>query len=248
MLVDGTVATAVANEMTMTIGPVILLGPPGAGKGTQAKRIAERFGIPQISTGDILRENVAQQTELGRKAKEVMERGDLVPDDLVCDMVAKRLAHADCERGFILDGFPRTVAQAQWLDAFLEGKIFEIKQNAGRKCPLPPVVIRIAVEYNQLVKRLAGRRSCPTCGRIYNVHTQPPRVAGICDFDGSTLVTRKDDREDVILERLRAYDRQTLPLVDYYRSTGHLHEINGDRPVEEVTAAVLEATEHGHSL
>jgi adenylate kinase len=109
-------------------------------------------------------------------------------------------------------------------------------------------VIQVVVDYNQLVKRLTGRRSCPTCGRIYNVHSQPPRVAGICDLDGSALVTRKDDREDVIVERLRAYDRQTLPLVEYYRSTGHLHQIDGNRSVEEVTAAVLDATKHGHSL
>jgi adenylate kinase len=248
MQYDGAVATAVADEKTMTIGPVVLLGPPGAGKGTQAKRIAETFGIPQISTGDILRENVAQKTELGCKAKSLMEAGELVPDILVCDMVAERLAHADCVRGYILDGFPRTVAQARWLDAFLEGKLFEINQDGGRKCPLPPVVIQVVVDYNQLVKRLTGRRSCPTCGRIYNVHSQPPRVAGICDLDGSALVTRKDDREDVIVERLRAYDRQTLPLVEYYRSTGHLHQIDGNRSVEEVTAAVLDATKHGHSL
>jgi adenylate kinase len=248
MLGDGTVATAVADEMTKTIGPVILLGPPGAGKGTQAKRISEKFGIPQISTGDILRENVALQTELGRKAKELMDRGELVPDNLVCEMVAERLSHTDCERGFILDGFPRTVSQAKWLDAYLEGKLFDNTGQGGRKCSIPPVVIRMVVEYNQLVKRLTGRRSCPTCGRIYNVHFQPPRVAGICDLDGSTLVTRKDDREEVIVERLRAYDRQTLPLVDYYRSTGHLREIDGDLPIEQVTAAALEATEHGHSL
>lgn len=247
MLSDGVVATAVANEMTKLIGPVILLGPPGAGKGTQAKRIAEKFGIPQISTGDILRENVAQKTELGCKARELMDRGELVPDNLVCDMVAERLSHADCERGFILDGFPRTVAQAKWLDNYLANRLFDNHQD-GSKCPIPPVVIRIVVEYNQLVKRLTGRRSCPTCGRIYNVHFQPPRVAETCDLDGSTLVTRQDDREDVILGRLQAYDRQTLPLVDYYRGMGRLYDINGDRPVEEVTTAVLEATEHGHSL
>src|SRR5208283_3417203 len=153
------------------IGPIILLGPPGAGKGTQAKLIAENFGIPQISTGDILRDNASRKTELGTKAKSIMERGDLVPDKLVCDMVADRLTQADCIRGFILDGFPRT----------------------GRQACAPPVVIRLVVEYNQLLQRLTGRRSCPACGLIYNVYFQPPKVQGICDCDGTPLVQRRDD-------------------------------------------------------
>jgi adenylate kinase len=247
MLGDGTTATTVANEMTMTIGPVILLGPPGAGKGTQAKRIAEKFGIPQISTGDILRENVARQTGWGLKAKQIMDRGDLVPDQLVCDMVAERLKLADCERGFILDGFPRTVGQAQWLDAYLEGKLFD-NNETGRKCPLPPVVIRIAVEYNQLVKRLTGRRSCPTCGRIYNVLSQPPRVPDTCDVDGTRLILRKDDDPAVIGERLKKYEEETKPVAEYYRKRGRLLEINGDQPVEKVTSDAIRAIEHGNSL
>ncbi len=219
---------------TQNIGPVILLGAPGAGKGTQAKGIAQTYGIPQISTGDILRENVARGTELGKKAKAIMERGDLVPDPLVEDMVADRLNQADCNRGFILDGFPRTVAQAEWLDQYLRGKLFENEKECRQ-----PVVIDIAVGYNQLLQRLTGRRTCPACGRIYNVHSQPPKVDNLCDVDGTPLITRKDDREDVISERLKAYEKQTLPLTDYYRAKGRLVEVNGDRAMDAVTADVL---------
>jgi adenylate kinase len=227
-----------------TVGPVILLGAPGAGKGTQAKKIMEVYGIPQISTGDLLRENVAQGTELGKQAKAIMNRGELVPDKLVCDMVADRLLKPDCGRGFILDGFPRTVAQAQWLDEFLGSKLF-----ASQMCSkMPPVVIEIAVSYNQLFKRLTGRRSCPACGRIYNVYFQPPRVPDTCDVDGTRLVTRKDDTEDVISERLKAYERQTLPLAEYYKGKGRLQALDGDREPATVTAETLKAIENGHSL
>ena len=228
-----------AEVISRNIGPIILLGPPGADKGTQAKRIAERYGIPQVSTGDILRENVQRGTELGVQARSVMARGDLVPDDLVCDMVALRLRNADCERGFILDGFPRTAAQAGWLDAFLENEFFD---NSHRgKCV--PIVIRMDVDYNQLLLRLTGRRSCPTCGRIYNVHFQPPRVANTCDCDGSQLVTRNDDREDVIRERLTAYELQTRPVVEYYERKGRLVPVNADLPVDEVSEQVFREIE-----
>src|SRR5205814_6981965 len=206
-----------------TVGPIILLGAPGAGKGTQAKEIVAAYSIPQISTGDLLRDNVARQTPLGIQAKAVMERGELVSDELVCGMVEQRLKQTDCAHGFVLDGFPRTVKQAQWLDHLLEMLRFD-----GRS--IPPVVIDFAVGYNQLLRRLTGRRSCPTCGRIYNVYFQPPRVNGICDVDGSRLVTRKDDSEEVISERLKSYERQTLPLTDYYRAQGRLRSIDGDRP------------------
>ncbi len=179
------------------IGPVILLGPPAAGKGTQAKLIADTFGIPQISTGDILRCNVAQGTELGKKAQAIMGRGDLVPDELVCDMVAERLLQADCATGFILDGFPRTVRQAEWLDAYLE-KMRAGKQGdrVAQQACAAPVVIRLIVDYNILLQRVTGRRSCPTCGRIYNVYFQPPKVQGICDVEGSPLTARPDDAEE----------------------------------------------------
>ena len=228
-----------AEVISRNIGPIILLGPPGAGKGTQAKRIAARYGIPQVSTGDILRENVERGTELGRQARDVMARGDLVPDNLVCDMVALRLRNADCARGFILDGFPRTAAQAGWLDAFLENEFFD---NSHRgKCL--PIVIRMDVDYNQLLLRITGRRSCPKCGLIYNVHFQPPRVANTCDVDGSQLVTRNDDREDVIRERLTAYERQTRPVVEYYERKGRLVPVNADLPVDEVSEQVFREIE-----
>jgi adenylate kinase len=234
---------------TRITGPIILLGPPAAGKGTQAKRIAETFGIPQISTGDILRACVARNTELGLKAKAIMERGDLVPDELVCDMVADRLQEADCCRGFILDGFPRTVRQAEWLDAHLE-KMRSSKAGdaVGQKACAAPVVIRLIVDYNVLRQRVTGRRSCPTCGRIYNVYFQPPKVQGICDVDGTSLVARPDDAEDVFAERMKTYDRQTLPLVDYYKARGRLVEVNGEQPVEEVMAQAFRAIENVNRL
>ena len=236
-------ATGMADAKTREVGPIILLGPPGSGKGTQAKQIVARYGIPQISTGDLLRDNVARSTELGRKAKAVMERGDLVPDDLVCGMVAARLQEKDCARGFILDGFPRTVAQAEWLDKFLKTEIFD-----KGKMRTPPVVVDIAVAYNELLRRLTGRRSCPTCGRIYNIYFQPPRVADTCDNDGAKLVLRKDDTEEVIAERLKTYERQTLPLTDYYRRQGRLRQLDGAGTVEQVTAAAFQAIEHGDRL
>ncbi len=246
MAVQASSAVDMKKE-TRIIGPIILLGPPGAGKGTQSKLISETFGIPQISTGDILRSNVARKTPLGMKAKDIMDRGDLVPDELVCDMVAARLQEADCCRGFILDGFPRTVRQAEWLDAQLR-KMREGKDLDGRQACAAPVVIRLVVEYNELWKRLTGRRSCPTCGLIYNVYFQPPKVEGICDVDGTPLVVRRDDTEEVIAERLKAYDQLTLPLVDYYRAQGRLIEVNGDQPVEAVMAQAFSAIENVNRL
>jgi adenylate kinase len=233
-----------AGVKTRIVGPIILLGAPGAGKGTQAKKIVEVYGIPQISTGDILRANVSQGTELGKQAKVIMERGELVPDQLVCDMVGQRLLQVDCASGFILDGFPRTVAQAEWLDGFLAGPAFQKQPCAN----LSPVVVEISVGYNQLLKRLTGRRTCPTCGRIYNIHFQPPRVPDTCDVDGAKLVTRKDDTEEVISERLKAYERQTLPLVEYYKAKGSLVVLDGDRDPETVTGDALKAVEHGHTV
>ena len=228
-----------ADETSCSVGPIILLGPPGAGKGTQAKRIAGRYGIPQISTGDILRSNVERGTELGLAAKSLMERGDLVPDDLVCEMVASRLREADCERGFILDGFPRTARQAGWLDAFFEHELFD--NSRPGKCL--PIVIRLDVDYNKLLLRLTGRRTCLANGHIYNVYFQPPRVDDVCDVDGSPLVTRNDDREEVIRERLTAYQLQTRPVVEYYEQKGRLVSVNGDLPPDEVTATVLQVVQ-----
>jgi adenylate kinase len=242
-----TSAAVSVKANTRVVGPIIMLGPPGAGKGTQAKLLAENYGIPQISTGDILRDNVGRKTGLGMKAKDIMERGDLVPDELVCDMVADRLLQPDCLRGFILDGFPRTVRQAEWLDTQLE-KMRAGKDERGQKACAPPVVIQLVVEYNRLLQRLTGRRSCPTCGLIYNVYYQPPKVPGICDVDGAPLVARKDDAEEVITERLKAYERLTLPLVDYYRTRGRLIEVDGDQPVEAVTAQMFRAIENVNRL
>lgn len=220
-----------AEEASRNVGPIVLLGAPGAGKGTQAKRAATRYGIPQISTGDLLRENVQRATDLGLKAQDAMARGELVPDGLVCDMVKQRLRLPDCEHGFILDGFPRTAAQARWLDMYLEREFFE-KFPRGRHWL---IVVRITVDYNQLLLRLTGRRTCLAHGHIFNVYLQPPRVAGICDEDGSQLVTRNDDRDEVISERLSTYERQTKPVADYYRRKGRLVDVNGDLPVDEVS-------------
>jgi len=235
-------ASSMAEHTSRNIGPIILLGAPGAGKGTQAKQIAERYGIPQISTGDILRDNVKRGTPLGLQAEDVMARGELVPDNLLYDMVAQRLRQVDCEPGFILDGFPRNPAQAGWLDTFLENELFE---NLHRdKCL--PVVIRIDVDYNQLLRRLTGRRTCLASGHIYNVYFQPPRVADTCDVDGSKLVIRNDDREEVIRERLTVYELQTKPVAEYYERKGRLVSVNGDLPVDQVTEQVLRAIEsHG---
>lgn len=218
---------------------IILLGPPGAGKGTQAKLVSCRYKIPQISTGDILRENVKRGTELGIQAQAIIARGELVPDELVCNMVASRLREADCERGFILDGFPRTPAQAGWLDAFFEHQL----ETGGQHCL--PIVIRIDVDYNQLIRRLTGRRTCSAAGQhIYNIYFQPPRVDSVCDIDGSPLAIRNDDREEVIRERLKQYEEQTKPVADYYQQKGRLISINGDLPVEEVTTSVFSIIEH----
>jgi adenylate kinase len=229
-----------AEAVAGGIGPIVLLGSPGAGKGTQAKRISSRYGIPQISTGDLLRDNVKRGTILGLQAKNVMERGDLVSDDLVCNMVAQRLAQPDCGQGYILDGFPRTAAQAAWLDEFLKRKVFD-NPSHGRWLP---IVIRIEVDYNKLSLRLTGRRTCPTCGRIYNIHSRPPRVDELCDFDGTPLIIRDDDRDEVIKERLATYERQTRPVADYYNAKGRLFCVNGDLPVDEVSETIFKDIEN----
>jgi len=236
-------ANSMAQETSRDVGPVVLLGPPGAGKGTQAKRIVERYLVPQVSTGDLLRHNVAQGTELGRAAKAVMARGELVSDDLVCEMVRQRLIEPDCTRGYILDGFPRTAAQAGWLDALLDDKLFD----NSRPTRAWPIVIRLDVDYNQLLLRITGRRSCPTCGRIYNVHFQPALVDEICDLDGSKLVTRNDDKLEVIQPRLAAYQEQTFPVAEYYQRTGRLITVNGDLPMDEVTAQIFRVLEDHHA-
>ncbi len=222
-----------ANVAAPKIGPVILLGPPGAGKGTQSKRIVEHYGIPQISTGDLLRDHVKRDTDLGRKAKGFLAQGKLAPDELLYGIVADRLKLPDCERGYILDGFPRTAAQAAWLDDYLGHEFFDKSETWA------PVVIRMDVDYTQLLLRLTGRRTCATCGRIYNLHFQPPRVDELCDLDGSKLIQRNDDRDEVIRPRLAAYEIQTKPVAAYYQAQGRLIPLNADRPMDAVTADIF---------
>ena len=228
-------ASSMAEQILRTIGPVVLLGPPGAGKGTQSKRITEHYHIPQVSTGDLLREHVKQRTPLGVEVQAIIARGELVPDHLVCDIVAWRLRQPDADRGFILDGFPRTQKQAAWLDAFLKFEFFE----SGKWAAWLPIVIRMEVDYNKLLLRITGRRTCPTCGSIYNVHSKPPLVDEICDKDDTKLVIRDDDRDEVIRERLDTYEHQTKPVAEYYEKLGRLVSIDGDQPVDDVTARIL---------
>jgi adenylate kinase len=208
---------------------VIFLGPPGAGKGTQAKQITESYGVPHLSTGDMFREHVSRGTPLGLRAKPIMERGELVPDDLVLSMVEDRISRSDCANGFILDGFPRTLPQAEALDEILR-----------RRFKAEPLVVHFVVDKSQLLRRLTGRRVCVICGEIYNIYEHPPKAPGRCDRDGGELIQRPDDREEVIAERLAAYERQTRPLVDYYRRKGVLKDVDGMAAPQAVTKNVLE--------
>lgn len=209
-------------------GPILLLGAPGVGKGTQAKELMAKWGIPQISTGDLLRYHRDHGTPLGQKAKEIMASGKLVPDELVNEMVAERLRQPDTAGGYILDGYPRTLGQAQWLDGLVG-----TEANA-----LPVIAVSIRVSYTQLLRRITGRRSCPVCGTIYNIYLQPPKVDEKCDLDGTPLVRRSDDTEEVFQERMRTYETQTAPVVEHYRALGRFEEVDGEQPVEAVAAAV----------
>ncbi len=208
--------------------PLIFLGPPGAGKGTQARAVAEHFGIPQISTGDMFRDHVARGTELGRQAKAVMERGGLVSDETVCGMVAERIRQPDCQNGFLLDGFPRTQAQAERLEKLL----------AAAAWPTP-LAVNFQVGYNSLIRRLTGRRTCAVCGEIYNIYSRPPKQEGRCDRDGGELRQRPDDREEVVRERLSEYEKKTKPLVEFYRQRAALLGVNGNESPAELTARLI---------
>ena len=208
---------------------VIFLGPPGAGKGTQAKELAARFGVPHLSTGDMLREHIAKGTPLGLKARPIMARGELVPDSLVLKMVAQRIEQPDCAHGFVFDGFPRTVAQAQYLGSML-------RQNGYK----PPLVVHFAVHASLLLRRITGRRMCKVGGEIYNIYERPPKCDLRCDNDGGELEQRPDDREEIVGPRLEAYQKQTAPLVAYYRRLGRLHDVDAGKSVDEVTQQVLE--------
>ncbi|MFN3384341.1 MAG: adenylate kinase [Archaeoglobaceae archaeon] len=211
---------------------LILLGAPGAGKGTQAKIIMGRYRIPQISTGDMLREAVAKGTELGKKAKEYMTQGKLVPDDVVIGIVRERLAQKDCENGFILDGFPRTLPQAEALDKMLK--------EMGKKID---AVINVNVPEEEVVKRIVNRRTCKVCGAIYHLIYSPPKKEGVCDKCGGELYQRDDDKEETVRERFRVYKKNTEPLIDYYKRKGILYDVDGTKDIEGVKREVLEILE-----
>ncbi len=202
---------------------VVLLGPPGAGKGTQATRISEKYQIPHISTGDIFRANVKQGTALGVKAKEYMDKGLLVPDELVCDLVEDHVGQDDCKNGYLLDGFPRTVFQAEHFDGFL-------KRN-GQKLDK---VVDIEVTEDILLPRMIGRRVCRNCGKPYHVVSMPPKKEGVCDVCGGEVYQRDDDKEETVINRFRVYHDQTSPLIEYYKNAGILSEIDGAQELAKV--------------
>lgn len=209
-----------------------MLGPPGAGKGTQAEKIGDHYSIPHISTGDIFRENLRQGTELGLKAKEYMDRGELVPDDVVIDIVKDRLGVSDCRDGFILDGFPRTAAQADALKSMLSSMDMRIDH-----------VLNIRVPEEVVVKRLTARRTCSSCGSIYHLLYNPPKKAGVCDECGGELYQRDDDSEETVLSRLEEYEKKTQPLIDYYRNEGLLRDTDGSAEPDDVFEEIREYLE-----
>lgn len=202
---------------------IIMLGAPGAGKGTQAKQIADKYSVPHISTGDIFRANIKNGTELGQKAKGYIDQGLLVPDELTCDLVMDRIQQADCENGFVLDGFPRTIPQAEALSAALE----HINQTMD-------YAIDVDVPDENIVNRMGGRRACLNCGATYHIVSIPTKVEGICDRCGNEVVLREDDKPETVQKRLSVYHEQTQPLIDYYNNKGILRTVNGVQPMEKV--------------
>lgn len=213
---------------------VVLLGAPGAGKGTQAKYLAKSLGVPHVSSGDIFRENLAAETKLGKQASDYLARGELVPDDLTIAMIRSRLARPDCERGAILDGFPRTPNQANALDEIL----VEMGARVG-------AVLYIKVDEQILIQRLSGRWMCREAGHIYHLMFNPPKQPGVCDVDGSQLYQRGDDSAETVANRIKVYLRQTAPLIEHYRKRGEIIEIDGSQPIEEVSRQVLAALPEG---
>jgi adenylate kinase len=211
---------------------LVLLGAPGGGKGTQAKKLVDKYGIPQISTGDILRAAVAKGTPLGKEAKSYMNKGELVPDSVVIGLVKERIAQDDCKKGYILDGFPRNTAQSETLDKVL----------AGMGSPLDTALL-IDVDKDVLMKRLTGRRTCKNCQQMYNVYFSPPKKEGICDKCGGELFQRDDDKEATIKKRLDVYDAQTAPLIDYYKKKGILKSIAGTGSINEIFDKVCKILE-----
>ena len=208
---------------------IIMLGAPGAGKGTQAKQIAGKYSIPHISTGDIFRANIKNGTDLGKKAKEYMDQGLLVPDELTCDLVMDRIQQDDCVNGFVLDGFPRTIPQAKALDVALE----KLGQHMD-------VAIDVDVPDENIVNRMSGRRACLDCGATYHVVSLPPKTEGKCDHCGSDLVLRDDDKPETVQKRLSVYHEQTQPLIDYYKNQGILKSVDGTQPMEAVFTAITD--------
>ena len=211
---------------------IILLGAPGAGKGTQAEMLRERLGLAHVASGDLFRENVSKQTPLGILAKSFMDKGELVPDDVTVQMVMERIARPDCARGVVFDGFPRTEAQAKALEAAFA--------KQGKRIG---AVVLVGVRDDALIERLSARWTCPTCGAAYNLLTNPPQVAGKCDKDGSALGQRDDDKPETVRRRLDVYRKQTAPLIDYYRAAGLLREVNGEQSIETVLAEISKAVE-----
>jgi len=207
---------------------IILLGPPGAGKGTQAKKLTQAFDIPQVSTGDMLRAAVKNGTELGRQAKRFMDAGGLVPDEVVIGIVKERLAAKDCQKGFILDGFPRTIPQAQALD--------RVAKELGKEIRF---VLSLAVDQKELMERLCGRRTCTGCGAMFHVKFNPPRTAGKCDQCGTALIQRDDDKEETITARLSNYNKATAPLLDYYKSTGKIRTVMASGEIDAIYASIV---------
>lgn len=208
---------------------IIMLGAPGAGKGTQAKQIADKYSIPHISTGDIFRANLKEGTELGKKAKEYMDQGLLVPDELTCDLVMDRIGQEDCKNGFVLDGFPRTIPQAEALDAALK--------KIGQKMDY---AIDVDVPDDNIINRMSGRRACLNCGATYHIISIPTKVEGVCDRCGSQVVLRDDDQPETVKKRLEVYHAQTQPLIDYYKTQDILKTVDGTQPMEQVFDAIVE--------
>jgi len=211
---------------------IIMLGAPGAGKGTQAKKLAVKYGIPHISTGDIFRANIKEGTELGKKAKVFMDQGLLVPDELVVDLIIDRFKNPDCENGYVLDGFPRTIPQAKALDEAL------MKDNEAVE-----YAIDIDVPDAFIIKRMSGRRACLKCGATYHVVNIPPKKEGICDICGADLVLRDDDKSETVMKRLMVYHEQTQPLIEYYKGKGILNSVNGTKDLEDVFAEIVNIVE-----
>lgn len=221
------ISTATLIRRMVDMMKLVIFGPPSAGKGTQAQKLSKRYGIPHVATGDLLREHVAKKTPIGMKVKEILDAGKLGPDDLIVEMIKERVSQPDCRKGYLLDGFPRTMNQARELE-----KMTDID-----------LVLNIVVDPEVLVERAVGRRICPRCAAVYHVRFNPPKKDGICDKCGTPLIQRDDDREETIRRRLKVYQEQTAPLIEYYRSKGKLVDIDGSKGIEGVFEQLVDAVE-----